>query len=102
MGYSRGVDEATEEGDLEMSGHLVLTEDAGGHRHELDGRPVHAGDELELQLSGGTWIAGRYEWTYDQAKPAVFVIPLMGAQGRSGEPGFLPLPESAVLQWPGA
>lgn len=39
---------------------LIEAADAGGRRHFLDGRPVHAGAVLELLLRDGRWLAGRY------------------------------------------
>jgi hypothetical protein len=40
---------------------LIEASDAGGRRHFLDGRPVHAGMTLELLLPDGQWLRGRYE-----------------------------------------
>jgi hypothetical protein len=42
-------------------GRLVLVDESGGLRHFLLGRPVHAGDGLELRLADGRWLPGRYE-----------------------------------------
>ncbi len=47
-------------------GHLELKTDSGGLRHYLEGRPVPAGACLEMRKSDGTWIAGRYEWSWRQ------------------------------------
>ena len=43
-----------------MTGKLVLSEDGGGPRHYLDGRPVHCGEPLQVRL-GGVWLWVRYE-----------------------------------------
>jgi hypothetical protein len=42
---------------------LRLEHESGGHRHYLDGRPIHCGTQLEMQLGGarGPWVAVRYE-----------------------------------------
>ncbi len=42
-------------------GRLVLADEAGGLRHFLLDRAVHAADGLELQLADGRWLPGRYE-----------------------------------------
>lgn len=42
-------------------GHLSLVDEPGGLRHYLLGQPVHAGACLELMLSDGRWVPGRYE-----------------------------------------
>ena len=73
---------------------LSVTAEAGGQRHTLAGRPVHAGDTLELQLLDG-WVRGRYEWAFD-ARPPALLIRLAGTE----EPATLRLPAAALLRWP--
>ena len=46
-----------ENGDL-----LELQVEAGGLRYYLSGKPIHAGELLELLLDDGRWVLGRYEW----------------------------------------
>lgn len=42
---------------------LVYSHEPGGYRHYLEGKPVHCGTQLEVQLGGprGPWVAVRYE-----------------------------------------
>ncbi len=40
---------------------MVATRNIGGHRDQLDGRDVHAGDGVDL-WDDGLWVAGRYEF----------------------------------------
>ena len=75
---------------------LKLGMDSGGLRHSLDGRAVSAGTPLEVQLEGGTWLPGTYEWSFDEAKPPYLTIRLAGGQ----EPASLRLPPGALLRWP--
>ncbi len=91
-----------------MSGNLELREDAGGLRHFLDGKPVHAGDILDLLLPDGAWLPGRYEWDFEPGSEPWFYFPLGGEwEGRQKlNPDVEPvqarirLPENAVLRWP--
>lgn len=43
---------------------LEIRLDVGGLRHYLCGEPIHAGDQLSIRLGDGTWVVGRYEWSY--------------------------------------
>ena len=83
---------------------LIEASDAGGRRHFLDGRPVHAGMTLELLLPGGHWLAGRYEWSYVAGELPTLHVELGGPaeaerQGEVPAVSF-PLPPRAVLRWP--
>ncbi len=42
---------------------LELRDESGGLRHYLDGRAVHCGDFIDVQLGGsrGPWVCVRYE-----------------------------------------
>lgn len=83
-------------------GHLELTRDAGGLRHTLDGKAVHAGTTLEVQLEDGKWIEGRYEWNYEGDTLPRFHLGLAGEPpGPPTDEGALKLPTWAILRWPG-
>lgn len=91
--------------DEDPNNHLVLARTNGGPRHFLAGQPVHAGEPLELQLDGGTWLPVTYEWSWQPDRPPTGTIALAGPPGaaRAGvEPPVarLDLPPSAVLRWP--
>ena len=81
---------------------FVLGQDAGGLRHFLGGRPVHAGTALELRLPDDEWVVVRYEWSWDVAvRPRAYLA--LGARGE--ELGYAPvvefsLPQGAELRWP--
>ena len=77
-------------------GQLELVPERSGLRHYLAGRPVHAGDGLELQLEGGVWVPARYEWSGEGAAPKLFI----GIAG-GGVISFA-IPPSALLRWPRA
>jgi hypothetical protein len=81
---------------------LVLGRDAGGMRHFLAGRPVHAGTVLELRLLDDVWVRMRYEWKDPGNPPRAYLA--LGGRGEDlgytpGSPCF-PLPEAAELRWP--
>jgi hypothetical protein len=81
---------------------LTLGSDAGGLRHFLAGRPVHAGTHLELRLPDDLWVVVRYEWNWE---PAVRPRAYLALGGRGEELGYAPvvefsLPEPAELRWP--
>ena len=65
----------------------------GGWRHYLDGKPVHAGTLLELQIGrfelGPGWLWGRYEWGFDPGRAPMLVVRLPAWEDR-------PDPEHAV------
>ena len=79
-----------------MPGKLALGMDGGGLRHSLDGRAVSAGTPLEVELEGGTWLAGTYEWSFRENEPPFLTVRLAGTE----EPAALRLPERANLRWP--
>jgi len=82
---------------------LVLGQDAGGPRHFLAGRPVHAGTYLELRLADDRWVVIRYEWSWEpEQRPRAY----LALGGRGEAMGYTPevvfsLPEKAGLRWPG-
>ena len=51
-----------------------------GLRHYLAGRPVHAGEGLEVCLSG-FWVPVRYEWNFSRQSP-----PMLFAEGAELRP----------------
>jgi hypothetical protein len=57
---------------------LIEAADAGGRRHYLDGRPVHAGTTLELLLPDGDWLTGHYEWGYVAGEAPTLHVALGG------------------------
>ena len=99
-----------------MSNILETRAEPGGPRHYLEDRPVHAGDTLSLLLEHGRWVEGRYEWTFKEADPPMFMLALGELPERTREqleaeeeqgiyrrPPLveLTLPPRAVLRWPG-
>jgi len=83
---------------------LIEAADAGGRRHFLDGRPVHAGTTLELLLADGHWMTGRYEWSFAAGEPPTLHV-MLGGPAEAERQGELPVvsftvPPRAVLRWP--
>lgn len=83
--------------------HLVLGRDDGGRRYFLDGRPVHAGAELDLLLADGHWLRVRFEWSWHDARSTAHVA--LGAPPEAQRQGVQPtvafeLAPRAVLRWP--
>ena len=82
---------------------LLLADDEGGLRHFLACRPVHAGDVLDLRLSGDQWIPVHYEWSW---QPTDVPRGYMALGGRGEDIGWDPgvvsfkLPERAELRRP--
>ena len=74
---------------------LELVRERSGLRHFLAGQPIHAGYGLELQLEGGSWIAGRYEWSFREGTRPVLYVAIAGGGLVSFE-----IPENALLRWP--
>ena len=82
---------------------LQLLREGAGLRHYLAGHPVKAGDELELMLSEGRWLRGRYEWNGMQVVWPSLRIALSGQISPTSErklTGAMPLPPTARLRWP--
>ena len=64
---------------LEIEGaRLELRGPEGERVHHLQGAPVQRGDELELLLSDGYWLRGRYDWSGLEARWAGLRIELGG------------------------
>jgi len=72
------------------AGNLELRRDALGWRHWLDGRPVYAGSELEIDFFQEGWIPARYHWRFEIDRPAVVLTPF----------GELLLGPADRLRWP--
>jgi len=80
-------------GEVTGLGHrLELRREAGGMRNYLAGKPVHAGDILEL-WKAGAWLRGRYEWTFRTDDEPVLYL---------AEDKAVCLSSADVLRWPGA
>jgi hypothetical protein len=82
---------------------LELRRDLQGLRHYLAGFPVRFGDDLELLLSEGRWLRGRYEWTGVSAVWPSLRVGLSGwvsATSQRKLTGAMPLPPTARLRWP--
>lgn len=80
----------------QVGGHpLVEGRDAGGPRHYLAGRPVHAGHGLYLLTQLG-WASGRYEWGYQPGTQGKFYVRLPGANDLVA----VHIPDGARLAWP--
>jgi len=85
---------------------LILGRSEGGQRHYLDGRPVHAGDTLELLLDDGCWLRVRYEWSWQpDVAPTAHIalgLPASARKQLSIDPPTtsFALPPRAILRWP--
>jgi hypothetical protein len=87
----------------EEGNNLELRRDGSAQRHYLVGRLVRVGDELDLLLSDGRWLRGRYEWAGNAVVWPAFRIALEGRVSTTSErrlTGALPLPPNARLRWP--
>lgn len=73
---------------------LELKREAGGLRYYLAGKPVHAGELLEVLLHDGSWALGRYEWNYLPDSFPWFIV-----ETESGDAIDLN-PERSRLRWP--
>ena len=76
-------------------GRLELVRESSGLRHVLTGQPVHAGDGLEIQFEAGVWLAGRYEWSFQEGTRPLLYLGLAG-----GSLACFEIPEAALLRWP--
>ena len=55
--------------------YMKLKREESGLRHYLDGKPVHAGTQLEyFDIETGKWETGRYEWSFSQVLPPYLVV----------------------------
>jgi len=81
---------------------LELVQESSGPRHYLDGRPVHAGDVLQLAIGDFAgrllFVRVRYEWSFRADKEPVFYLPIACA-GRIGTARVTATPD-ALLTWP--
>jgi hypothetical protein len=48
---------------------LELRQDERGVRHYVEGRPLNAGDLLQVRLNDKSWATGRYEWSFREGDP---------------------------------
>lgn len=84
---------------------LEIRRESGGLRHYLQGEPVSAGTVLELLMSDGSWLSGRYEWGFRRDEPALFCkyvrVPGVDLDGYPNrEQVCFALPKDALLRWP--
>jgi hypothetical protein len=80
---------------MDESGELLeLRTEAGGLRYYLAGKPIHAGELLELLLDDGRWMLGRYEWNYRKEDSPWFYL-----DTESGKAVDLNT-ERSLLRWP--
>ena len=49
-----------------MDSILELKWELGGPRNYLDGKPLHAGDLLEVLEPNGSWVLARYEYYWNR------------------------------------
>jgi hypothetical protein len=61
----------------------------------LDGRPVHAGDQLELRLADDNWIRVDYGWAYS-ASPSPVVFTNLASSGCRAK---IQVPPGAEFRW---
>lgn len=47
-------------------GRLELKWELGGPRNYLAGKPLHAGEVLDVELDDGSWVPARYEYHWDR------------------------------------
>jgi hypothetical protein len=66
----------------------------GGLRYYLAGKPIHAGEMLEMLLDDGSWALGRFEWNYRKEEWPWFYV-----DTESGDTIDLN-PECSRLRWP--
>lgn len=70
---------------------LELREEEGGPRYYLEGRPVHAGDVLEvLDDTLEDWTLVRFEWSHVLDEPVKLFT----------DKGEVRLPTTALFRWP--
>lgn len=80
-----------ESGDL--GARLELRGSAGKLVHVLQDQPLSRGDEIEILLSDGYWLAGRYDWSGIEARWPGLRIEL----GAAAPPADSPRPLAAVM-----
>lgn len=85
LGLAQGMFE------MQSRGHLEAHCESGGTGHFLDGRQVNNGDLLEIQMAGGDWELGQYNWSCSVGqKPH---LRLSNGQVQEIIPG-------SILRWP--
>ncbi len=55
-------------------------QDGGGWRQFLDGKPLHAGDMVEIEVAG-RWLPARYEMDYHRRRGVIYIQPLWRGGG---------------------
>ena len=85
-----------------LPGVLVMDRDRGGPRHFLDGKPVHCGEQLQIQWWTGAlraWLPCRYELDQVGAGRAVLYVTLPGRENREVSACILYTRDLAI-RWP--
>lgn len=72
----------------------------GGPRNYLDGKPMHAGEILEVELSDGSWTTARYEYSWNKREGEFQAYFLISKAGSDDEEVVLRA-ESIPCRWPG-
>jgi len=84
---------------------LELRGAEGERFHALLGRALSRGDEIDLLLSDGYWLRGRYDWSGLEARWPGLRVELGGPwQNHRDEPhppaAVLALHPDAIVRWP--
>lgn len=74
---------------------LELMNEPENPRHYLKGKAVAAGAEVELQFERGTWLRGRYGWTFREKD-----LPTLSAPLSCGERVIFTVPQGGLFRWP--
>jgi hypothetical protein len=85
---------------VSQPGRLELIQNGNQAFHALNGARVNQSDVLELQLTGGRWLRGRYEWSGHLARWPAFRVQL-GGPWESG-PHEGPIPAAVLALHPEA
>lgn len=73
--------------------------------HVLQDRPLERGEEIEILLSDGYWLRGRYDWSGIEARWPGLRVELGGVTAPPIEGGVAPaavlaLHPDAIVRWP--
>ena len=70
--------------------------DGGGWRQFLDGKAIHAGDMLEIELFG-QWLPARYEMDYHARQGLIYICLFLP---RDDEAIVLKIRDTMDFRWP--
>ena len=90
---------------LEATGRLELRANGNGRAHFLNGARVSVGDEIEILLTSGVWLRGRYDWSGIDARWPGLRVALGGPWESAPADVFRPaavlaLHPDAIARWP--